>query len=182
MGTPWATTLVTDHALSEIPGILGPQPVGPSISEIRRPRPRPRLTPSWSPRRSRRCGDLVQQALADGLVVGLLHLARRLRRLPEQVAQLGVLGLVLGLEVVGPQHPQVVLDQVGPLLFDEDRPGLERLVVRRVVLLLDGLDRLGLDAGLGRVVDTARKVAVGVDGGRRGDRSAAVSTRSMMRM
>ena len=32
----------------------------------------------------------------------------------------GVLLQVLGLEVVGPQHPQVVLDEVGPLLLDED--------------------------------------------------------------
>ena len=62
---------------------------------------------------------------------------------------------VLGLEVVGPQHPEVVLDQVGPLFLDDDGPLPERLVLRIVVLLDGPLHRFGLDAGLGGVVDTA---------------------------
>ncbi len=69
-------------------------------------------------------------------------------------------------EVVGPQHPQVVLDQFGPLLLDEDGPGLEHVVVRPVELLHARLDRFRLDAGLGRIVDATRQVAVGVDGRR----------------
>jgi hypothetical protein len=77
--------------------------------------------------------------------------------------ELGVLLQVGRLEVVGPQHPEVVLGEVGPLLLDDQGAGLEGLVVRRLVLLLDGLHRLGLDPGLGGVVDAAGEVAVGVD-------------------
>ena len=94
----------------------------------------------------------------------------------------GVLLQVLGLEVVGPQDPQVVLDQVGPLLLDEDGPALEDLVVRGVELLHAPLHRLGLDAGLGRVVDAAGEVAVGVGRHRGGERSMVESRRSTMRM
>jgi len=53
----------------------------------------------------------------------------------------GVLLEVLGLEVVGPQHPQVMLDQIGPLLFDDDGPLLEDRVVRAVELLHARLHR-----------------------------------------
>jgi hypothetical protein len=60
----------------------------------------------------------------------------------------------------------VVLDHVGPLLLDDQGPGLERLVVGVGVFLLDGADRLGLDASLGRVVDAAGEVAVGGGEGR----------------
>jgi hypothetical protein len=55
----------------------------------------------------------------------------------------------------------VVLAEFGPLLLDEDGPLLEDVVVALLELLGDGLHRLGLDAGLGRVVHTAGKVAVG---------------------
>ena len=54
-----------------------------------------------------------------GHIGRVLGLARGLRRLPEQLVQLGVLLQVGGLEIVGPQHPEVVLHQLGPLLFDE---------------------------------------------------------------
>src|SRR5262249_1017990 len=65
------------------------------------------------------------------------------------------------------QLPQVVLDQLGPLFLDDQRAGLVRGVVAVLVLLADGLDGLGLDACLRRVVDPAGEVAVRVGGGLR---------------
>ena len=98
--------------------------------------------------------------------------AGQLGGLVDELVQLRVLLEVRGLEVVGPQHPQVVLDQLGALLLDQDRAGAEVGVVVVGDLGDDGLDRLGLDAGLGGVVDAAGQVAVGgdLDGG--GEESA----------
>src|SRR4051794_22024131 len=114
-------------------------------------------------------GDVVQQLLALGGVHAALAAGRAglLGGLVEQLVQLRVLLEVRRLEVVGPQHPQVVLDQVGPLLLDQDGAGAEDRVLVGLVLLLDGLDRFRLDAGLSRVVDAAGEVAVrgGLDGG-----------------
>src|SRR5688572_14124399 len=62
--------------------------------------------------------DEAEQLLTLGRVERLLRVAGRLGGPPEQVVELGVLLEVRRLEVVGPQHPQVVLDQVGPLLLD----------------------------------------------------------------
>src|SRR5215470_6623867 len=87
--------------------------------------------------------------------------------LVEQRMELRVLLEVRRLEVVGPQHPQVVLDQFGPLFLDDQRAGLERWVVAVLVLLADGLDGLGLDACLRRVVDPAGEVAVRIGNGLR---------------
>src|SRR3954451_25079013 len=113
--------------------------------------------------------DVVEELLALGRVHAALAAggAGLLGRLVEQLVQLRVLLEVRGLEVVGPQHPQVVLDQVGPLLLDQDGAGAEDRVLVGLVLLLDGLDGLRLDAGLSRVVDAAGEVAVrgGLDGG-----------------
>ena len=55
--------------------------------------------------------------------------AGQLGGLVEQAVQLGVLLEVRGLEVVGPQHPEVVLDQLGPLLLDQDGAGAEDRVL-----------------------------------------------------
>jgi hypothetical protein len=74
--------------------------------------------------------------------------------------QLRVLLEVRRLEVVGPEHPEVVLDQLRPLLLDDQRSGAELRIVARLVLLGDRLDRLGLDPGLRRVVDAAGEIAV----------------------
>ncbi len=54
----------------------------------------------------------------------------------------------------------MVLDQLGPLLLDEDRALPELRVVRAVELGDAALDRLGLDARLRRVVHAAGEVAV----------------------
>src|SRR5579862_3904036 len=112
--------------------------------------------------------DRLKQPIGHRGVGRLLGLARRLGGLPEEVVELRVLLEVLGLEVVGPKHPQMVLDHVGPLLLDGDGPLLEHRVVGAVELLHTRLHRVGLDAGLGGVVDAAGKVAVGVGRGRRG--------------
>src|SRR3954462_1960258 len=114
-------------------------------------------------------GDLVEQLLRLAGVDAALAAsgAGQLGGLVEQLVQLRVLLEVRRLEVVGPQHPQVVLDQVGPLLLDQDGAGAEDRVLVGLVLLLDGLDRFRLDAGLSRVVDAAGEVAVcgGLNGG-----------------
>jgi hypothetical protein len=54
----------------------------------------------------------------------------------------------------------VVLDELAALLLDQDGAFPEFRVLVRLVLLLDRLDGLRFDPGLGRVVHTARKVAV----------------------
>ena len=66
-----------------------------------------------------------------------------------------------GLEVVGPQDPQVVLGELTALFLDDGGAHLEVSVVGGVVLLHAGLHRLGLEARLGGVVDAAGEVAVG---------------------
>jgi hypothetical protein len=59
----------------------------------------------------------------------------------------------------------VVLDQLGTLLLDDQRPGAELGVRVLLVLLVDRLDGLGLNPGLSRVVDAARQVAVRIGDG-----------------
>src|SRR3954451_21034742 len=118
-------------------------------------------------------GDLLQQLLGLARVDGALA-ARgtgELRRLVEQLVQVGVLLEVRRLEVVGPQHPQMVLHELGPLLLDEQRASAEDGVLVALVLLADRLHRLGLDARLRRVVDAAGQVTVSRDGDARLEQS-----------
>src|ERR1700674_4160208 len=71
--------------------------------------------------------DLGQQLvrLRDvGAALGAAR-ARQLRGGVEQLIELRVLLEVRWLEVVGPQYPQMVLDQVGALLLDQQRAGAE---------------------------------------------------------
>ena len=84
------------------------------------------VRPSWSPRRSRRSRRSWRAARrpspassAPLVPVAPASLVASL----TSVVQLRVLLEVRRLEVVGPQHPQVVLDQLGALLLDEDRRG-----------------------------------------------------------
>src|SRR6266511_1839376 len=115
--------------------------------------------------------DEVEQLLALAWVLRLLRYSSFLGCVPQEVVELRVLLGVLGLEVVRPQNPQVVLHQVGPLLLDDEAPGLvvlcglvgRLLPVGVLIALLDALDGFGLDARLCRVVDAARQVAVGMD-------------------
>ena len=67
---------------------------------------------------------------ASATLERLLRRTRGLGGVPEEGVEVGVLLEVLGLEVVGPQHPEVVLDHVGPLFLDDDGPLPERLVLR----------------------------------------------------
>src|SRR5450756_2845388 len=85
--------------------------------------------------------------------------AGELGGLVEQGVQLGVLLEVRWLEVVGPQHPQVMFDQVGALFLDDQGARCEVGVARGGCLDHAGLDRLGLDLGLGGVVDAAGTVS-----------------------
>ena len=71
------------------------------------------------------------------------------------------------LEVVGPQHPQVMLDQLRTLLLDDQAARPELRIGVLLVLLNDGLDGLRLDPGLRWVIDSARQVTVGVGHGLR---------------
>src|SRR4051812_35365060 len=69
-------------------------------------------------------GDLLQQLLCLTGVDAALAAGRtgELGRFVEQLVQLRVLLEVRRLEVVGPEHPEVVLHELGPLLLDEQRP------------------------------------------------------------
>ena len=78
----------------------------------------------------------------------------------------------------------MVLDQLGALLLDDQRAGAEVGVVVVGDLRDDRLDRLGLDAGLGGVVDAAGQVAVGRDldgGGEQATRTCQSSVRRCCR-
>src|SRR5713226_4669623 len=83
--------------------------------------------------------DLGEKLFRLGHVDAALGAGRagELGGLVEQRVQLRVLLEVRGLEVVGPQHPQVVLDQLGPLLLDLQRAGPEFRVRVLLVLLAD---------------------------------------------
>src|SRR4051812_16350028 len=118
-------------------------------------------------------GDLLQELLGLTRVDGALaaRCAGELGRLVEQLVELRVLLEVRRLEVVGPQHPQVVLHELRTLLLDEERASAEHRVLVALVLLADRLDRLRLDARLRRVVDAAGQVAVGRDGDARLEQS-----------
>jgi hypothetical protein len=117
-----------------------------------------------SPEDLRDLVDRVEELLTLLGILRLLGRAGLLRRPPEQVVQLRMLLEVLRLEVVGPQHPQVLLDQVRALLLDRERARSVVLVglAGRLELLgvlvagLRGLHRFSLDARLRRVVDAAR--------------------------
>src|SRR5258707_2855807 len=71
--------------------------------------------------------DLGEQGVRDGRVGAAFGAsgARELGGVVEQLVQLRVLLEVRWLEVVGPQHPQVVFDQVGAFFLDVYRPGAE---------------------------------------------------------
>ena len=62
------------------------------------------------------------EPLPPAAPAGLVALLNRL-------VQLRVLLEVRRLEVVGPQHPEVVLDQLGALLLDDQRAGAEYRVL-----------------------------------------------------
>ena len=89
------------------------------------------VRPSWSPRRfrqSRRSSPAGRRHLGVHRALGAGSTGE-LGGLVDQLVQLGVLLEVRRLEVVGPQHPEVVLDQLGALLLDQDRAGAEVGVV-----------------------------------------------------
>src|SRR6266851_9130123 len=114
--------------------------------------------------------DLGQQRVGRGHIGAALRAAAtagQLGSLVEQLVQLRVLLEVRRLEVVRPQHPQMVLHEFGPLLLDQQSAGPECRVVVVVVLLDDRLDGLGLDPGLGWIIDAAGQVAVSVRDGPR---------------
>jgi hypothetical protein len=53
-----------------------------------------------------------------------------------------------------------VLDQLRALLFDDQVAGAEFRIRILLVLLVNGLEGLGLDTGLNGIVDAAEQVAV----------------------
>jgi hypothetical protein len=95
--------------------------------------------------------DLRQQLAGHGRVGTALGARRtgQLRGLVEQGVQLRVLLEVRRLEVVSPQYPQVVLDQLGALFLDDQAAGPELGNRVPLVLLVDRLDGFSLDPGLG---------------------------------
>src|ERR1022692_4311138 len=129
--------------------------------------------------------DPGQQLVRSGHVgaaLGAAATAGQLGGFVEQLVQLRVLLEVWRLEVVRPQHPQMVLDEFGPLLLDQQGAGPERRVVVVVVLLDDCFNGLGLDPGLGRIIDTAGQVAVSMCGGPRLEETCEQPHRSPSRM
>src|SRR6266536_79314 len=114
--------------------------------------------------------DLAEQLVGGCRIDRALRAARprQLGRLVEKLVQVRVLHEVGRLEVIGPEHPEVVLEQFGALLLDDPGPGTELRVGVGLVLFTDRLDRLRLNPGLCRDVDAARQVAVGMYDGPRG--------------
>ena len=90
--------------------------------------------------------DLSEELIRHCNVDGALGSAGtgKLGGLVKQFVEIGVLLKVRWFEVIGPQNPKVLLDQVRALLFDEEGARLEVHIVRCVVLLHAYLDRLSL--------------------------------------
>ena len=84
--------------------------------------------------------DFAQEAIGHGNVVGLLSFPSALSGLPKEVVQRGVGFEVLGLEVVSPQNPEVVLHQFGTLFLDTGSADLEVGVAASRVLFHAGLN------------------------------------------
>src|ERR671936_995226 len=106
--------------------------------------------------------DHVDQFLRLGDVEALLHLRALLRCLPADLVQIRELLHVLRLEVVVPQHVDVMLRELRALLLHDDAALAELLVVRGVVLLEDLVAGLRFDARLVGIVNAAWDVAVRV--------------------
>src|ERR1035437_9143276 len=104
--------------------------------------------------------DLTEEPIGDRNVIGLLGVTGGLRRHPKQIVEVRELLQVLDLEVVGPEDPEVVLDQVATLFFDDRGADLEVSITRRVVLLHASLYRLRFDPRLRGVVHATRQVTV----------------------
>src|SRR2546422_3070782 len=130
----------------------------------------------WHPRGGRPAGlgphvvdlvDHVEEHLGFPDVERPLHLGALFRGLPAELGDFWVFLDVLRLEVIAPEDIDVVLGQFRALFLDYDRPGLELLVARGVVLLDDLVARLRFNARLLGVVDAARQVAMGVRDGLR---------------
>ena len=108
--------------------------------------------------------DQVEELLGLGQVDRALHLRALGDGGLQRVLELRELGIVLlGLVPITPEDVEVMLGQLGLLLFDEDRPLPVDLVLRVVVFLDDVVDGLRLDASLFGVVDPARKIAMRLD-------------------
>src|ERR1700686_3781165 len=108
--------------------------------------------------------DHVEEFLGLGQVDRALHLRALADGGLQRVLELGELGIVLlGLVPIAPEDVEVMLGQLGLLLFDDDRPLPVDLVLRVVVLLDDVVNGLRFDAGLFGVVDAAGKIAMGLD-------------------
>jgi hypothetical protein len=126
----------------------------------------------WSPRRSwrsRRCRRAASGPRPGSMFCfAPVPLACLIVLLISDV-EVGVLLEVRRLEVVAPEHPQVLLHELRALVDDPDGAAAEDRVLVGLVLLLHREHRLGLDAGLRGVVDAARQVAVRRDDGRRGE-------------
>src|SRR5688500_12270668 len=122
--------------------------------------------------------DHGQQLLGGAGIDRLLDLRGLLRGLPECLVQVRVLLEMLRLEIVVPEHVEVVLDELGALFLDVNAARAEELVVGGIVLLDDAEARLGLDACLLGVVDATRDVAMGVHDTRRAKEGAEGQHRS----
>src|SRR6266550_6941008 len=71
--------------------------------------------------------------------------------------------MLLRLVPIAPENVEVMLRQLRPLLFDQDRPLPVDVVLRVVVLLDDVVDGFRLDSRLLRVVNPTGQIAVGLD-------------------
>ena len=101
----------------------------------------------------------------------VLALARLFNSFPEFVVQVWIFLDMFRLKVVSPQHHQVMLDLLCALLLDDDRAGLEVVVVGVVILLQRLQARQRLDLGLRGVIDTAVQVTVSMGRGCVGEES-----------
>src|SRR2546428_9364768 len=138
-----------------------------------------RLCPGWCRARPRDPGllrtagllpdlvDLIDQ-VEEFLGLGQIHGRFRLRALRDGLLQ-NVLELrklrvmLLRLVPVAPENVEMVLRQLRPLLFDQDRPLPVHVVLRVVVFLDDVVDGFRLDSRLLWVVNPTGQIAVGLD-------------------
>lgn len=103
--------------------------------------------------------DHIQKLLSFFWLTVVFALASLFRSFPELVVEIWILFYMLRLEVVGPEYPEVMLDELTTLFLDKQRA--DTIVALKVLHLIhDSLNALRLNLCLRGVINTARQITM----------------------